>query len=424
MINFKNFNFALLIFFFFSNEANAYIDPGGISAFIQILFASVITSIIFLKSYINSFFKNFYNFFKDFQVFFRVLFLNKKTFIYCESNNYSIYFHEILKQFKKNKRDFIYLCKSKDENISRLNLEKETYIFNKDFFLLTLLSIIQCNNLILTTPDFGSHKLKLSRRIKNIIYVFHSAVSTNMIYNDTAFDSYNTICCVGDHHINELSEKFNISGVKNKLIKCGYPYLDYLISLAKKENYLKKNILFAPSWYPDNPNYYDDNYTLLISEIIKNNFKVIFRPHPEYFKRFETEFLKFTKNFSDTSNFIVNTDKSNYLSMEQSEFLITDWSGIAFEFAYAFKRPVIFINSPKKILNKNFSESKLTPIEILDREEIGEIFDNDLNKTNIVDLLIKIGNDKNVYLNKIEKNLKKNIYNIGSSTSIIESNLI
>ena len=75
-------------------------------------------------------------------------------------------------------------------------------------------------------------------------------------------------------------------------------------------------------------------------------------------------------------------------------------------------------------MNNNFSESKLTPIEILDREEIGEIFENDLNKTNIVDLLIKIGNDKNVYLNKIEKNLKKNIYNIGSSTSIIESNLI
>ena len=134
MVNLKNLNSILLIFIFFSTKANAYIDPGGISAFLQILFASVVTSIIFLKSYISSFFKNIYNFFRDFQVFFKVLFLNKKTFIYCESNNYSIYFHEILKQFKKNKRDFIYLCKSKDENISRLNLEKETYIFNKEFF--------------------------------------------------------------------------------------------------------------------------------------------------------------------------------------------------------------------------------------------------------------------------------------------------
>ena len=75
-------------------------------------------------------------------------------------------------------------------------------------------------------------------------------------------------------------------------------------------------------------------------------------------------------------------------------------------------------------MNKNFSKSKLTPIEISDREEIGVIFNNDSNKVNIVDLLIKIENDKNIYLNKIEQNLNKNIFNIGSSSSIIASNLI
>ena len=316
------------------------------------------------------------------------------------------------------------MCKSKDENISKLNLEQNACIFNNDFFLLTLLSIIECNNLILTTPDFGNYKHKLSKKIKNTVYIFHSAVSTHMIYNDKAFDNYNTICCVGNHHINELNEKFNISGLKNKLVKCGYPYLDYLISTAKKENYLKKNILFAPSWYPDNPNYYEDNYALLISEILKNNFKIIFRPHPEYYKRFEIEFLKFTENFANFSNFTVDTDKSNYLSMEQSEFLLTDWSGIAFEFAYSFKRPVIFINSPKKILNKDFSKSQFVPVEISDREEIGVVFDHDVDKTNIVGLLNKMSNEKEIYLKKIDHNLNKNIFNIGFSSSIIESNLI
>ena len=72
MVNLKNLNSILLIFIFFSTKANAYIDPGGISAFLQILFASVVTSIIFLKSYISSFFKNIYNFFRDFLVFFKV----------------------------------------------------------------------------------------------------------------------------------------------------------------------------------------------------------------------------------------------------------------------------------------------------------------------------------------------------------------
>ena len=50
MINFKKFNFLFLLYFFVTTHVHAYIDPGGISAFVQILFASIVTSIIFLNS--------------------------------------------------------------------------------------------------------------------------------------------------------------------------------------------------------------------------------------------------------------------------------------------------------------------------------------------------------------------------------------
>lgn len=412
------------MYFFFTTPVHSYIDPGGISAFIQILFASIITSIIFLKGYIKNIFQNIVNFSGDFRVFCKVLLLKQKTFIYCESNSYSIYFYEVLKQLKKNTKHFVYLCKSNDENIVKLNLEKQAYVFNGNFFLLSALSIIVCNNLILTTPDFGDNKLKLSKKIKNVVYIFHSAVSINMIYKNKAFNNYNTICCVGNHHINEFEEKFNMLGIKNKLVKCGYPYLDHLISNAKPDLYLKKNILFAPTWYPENPNYYEQNYSRLILEIIKNDFKVTFRPHPEYLKRFEKEFLKFTRNFSEFNNFTINVDINNYAAMEQSEFLLTDWSGIAFEFAYAFKRPVIFLDAPKKILNKEFTQSRRIPIEISDREEIGIILNNDTERNKITNLLNKITKEKALFREKINQNMNKNIFNIGSSSNVIELNLI
>ena len=109
---------------------------------------------------------------------------------------------------------------------------------------------------------------------------------------------------------------------------------------------------------------------LLNKEIVKNDFKVTFRPHPEYLKRFEKEFFKFTKNFSDFDNFITSVDSNNYPAMEKSEFLLTDWSGIAFEFAYAFKRPVVFLDAPKKILNTDFARFltsiKSSPMKILE----------------------------------------------------------
>jgi hypothetical protein len=48
--------FFLILIFFTSiqNPAYAYIDPGGVTAFIQLLFAGLITSFFFLKNTIKN----------------------------------------------------------------------------------------------------------------------------------------------------------------------------------------------------------------------------------------------------------------------------------------------------------------------------------------------------------------------------------
>jgi YidC/Oxa1 family membrane protein insertase len=104
--------------------------------------------------------------------------------------------------------------------------------------------------------------------------------------------------------------------------------------------------------------------------------------------------------------------------MQKANFLITDWSGIAFEYAYTFLRPVIFIEGPKKILNKNYSKFKNLPIEITDREELGEIW-NPKENYKVSDLVQKIKTNEILYQEKITKNLEKNIYNLGKSSEEI-----
>ena len=36
------------------------------------------------------------------------------------------------------------------------------------------------------------------------------------------------------------------------------------------------------------------------------------------------------------------------MSLYQSDLMISDWSGVAFEYAFAFNKPVIFCDVPKK----------------------------------------------------------------------------
>ena len=85
--------------------------------------------------------------------------------------------------------------------------------------------------------------------------------------------------------------------------------------------------------------------------------------------------------------------------------MITDWSGISIEYALITKRPVIFINTPKKINNKFFNDIKSEPIEIKIREKIGIVIEES-DLLNIDNYLKKL-TEKKFLKNKL-KMKKKN----------------
>ena len=53
--------------------------------------------------------------------------------------------------------------------------------------------------------------------------------------------------------------------------------------------------------------------------------------------------------------------------------MISEWSGAATEFAFGLKRPVIFIDTPKKIRNGSYKALDLEPLEVSIRSKIGKI---------------------------------------------------
>ena len=283
---------------------------------------------------------------------------------------------------------------------------------------------MKCDNLILTTPDIGN-KIKISKNCSKILYFFHSIVSTSMVYKKDAFYNYTHICCVGRHQIEELSVSLSSKKKNIKLFEVGYPYFDYLLEKKKEIKKLetdKKNVLIAPSWNPSSTYSHSYIYEKTITDLLKNQYKVTFRPHPEFIKRFTNDFNKFIQLFETEENFYINSDKNNFQILCNSDYLITDWSGIAFEYAYIFKRPVIFANVKKKVLNIDYDKYNQLPIEITEREEIGLIY-NIKGKDKILELINKINNNKSIYDKKIEDSLKRNIFNPGNSSSFI-ANLI
>src|SRR5690606_28612020 len=56
-----------------------------------------------------------------------------------------------------------------------------------------------------------------------------------------------------------------------------------------------------------------------------------------------------------------------------SDLMISDWSGAALEFALGLERPVIFVDVPRKVLNAEYQDLGIEPLEVTIRHEVGVV---------------------------------------------------
>ena len=122
----------------------------------------------------------------------------------------------------------------------------------------------------------------------------------------------------------------------------GFPRFDKL-----ENNNIKKQILIMPSWRENiqknefdlkNSKYFKGLNNLLNNkELIEyskiKGYKIIFKPHPNLFK--------FIHLFDLNENIVVDDEKTYNELFNESKLLITDYSSVAFDFAY-LKKPIIY----------------------------------------------------------------------------------
>jgi len=284
-------------------------------------------------------------------------------------------------------------------------------------FFLTLKAKI----LVMDMPDLDQFHIKRSKIYPvHYVYLFHSMFSIHSYLRNGAIDNYDTIFCVGPHHVNEVRETEKIYELKPKnLVKYGFGRLDTL--LQKKENFQITNsdtkdlIIIAPT-YGDN-NLLEKCGIKLIEILLKSNFRVILRPHLRTLKNSTKLIGSINEKFKKNPNFILEKGDIPFDSYHNSKCMISDWSGISLEYAFIFERPVIFIDVPKKVLNPNSSDISLEPIEISIRKKIGHVvLPNNLEE---IPLIIKdLEKNAQIFNKQIKEILSMTVYNIGESAKI------
>ena len=283
-------------------------------------------------------------------------------------------------------------------------------------FFLTLKAKI----LIMDMPDLQTFHIKRSKVYPvHYVYIFHSMFSTHSYLRKGALDNYDTIFCVGKHHEKEIRATEERYGLKEKkLIKYGFGRLDTLLQEKQKfqNTYTKdKNLILITPTYGEK-NLLQTCGKELIEILLKADFTVMLRPHYRIFKDSKKLINSIIENFGNHNNFILEKGVIPSDKFHNSKCLISHWSGISLEYAFTFERPVLFIDTPKKILNPDSGDITMEPIEISIREKIGHVVStNNLEK---IPEIIKNLENENLLSEQIRKIRSETVYNIGNSAKI------
>ena len=300
---------------------------------------------------------------------------------YSENENSMLIFKSLISELtNKHNLNICYVTSSKDESILKKPNNKIKSFFIGDGVVRTKFFLnLKAKILIMTMPDLETFHIKKSKVYPvHYVYLFHSMVSTHLIYRRSAFEHFDSIFCVGNYQLDEIRSTEKLYDLKPKnLIRYGYSHLDNLLEkyskriLLPKNNENKLHILLAPSWSDDG--LFENISEKVIDILLREGYKVTFRPHPMTQKKSKKKIDRMMEKFSKNESFLLEQNIFNFDSFLFSDIMITDWSGAALEFAFAFEKPVLFIDVPKKINNPEYEKIPQVPIEVSIREKIGKI---------------------------------------------------
>lgn len=298
----------------------------------------------------------------DYKRFFSVA--NKHLVFYSEKSGFYQYYEDLIQELLDRSNVVIHYVTSDPADkifdiAGRQPRIRPYYIGEKK--LITLMMKMDADIVVMTTPDLENFHIKRSYVRKDIEYIFvnHGLGSVNTEYRTGALDHFDTIYLNNDQDLREIRAWEAAKGLPEKrLVEYGYPLMDRLLREYEKlppraRDGGRKKIVIAPSWQPDN--IMEGCIEQILDGLRGNGYELTVRPHPQYMRHHAAEMKRLEEKYRDCPEEVrFDTGFSSFESVYGSDLLITDWSGVGWEFCFTACRPVLFIHTPMKIMNPEY----------------------------------------------------------------------
>ena len=264
--------------------------------------------------------------------------------IFADHKRYWNVFEPICDEFEERKTNIVYLTASPDDPAL-----KKTYNYVERRFIgegnkaYAALNSLHADIVLSTTPSLDVFYWKRSKNVKYYSHVAHAA-SDLTLYRMFGIDFYDSILISGDYQEKQLRALERVRNLPAKeIIMTGLPYLDVMkkrLETVGKIHNERPKVLLAPSWGPSA--LLSRFGRKMIDELLKTNYDIIIRPHPQSFTSEKEMIEDLMRSYPDGKRIEWNRDNDNFEVLRKSDIMISDFSGVMFDFCLVFDKPLIY----------------------------------------------------------------------------------
>ena len=317
--------------------------------------------------------------------------------IFSDSKRYWNVFKPVCDEFEKRGVDVEYWTMSEDDPAFSESYEhiKPKFIGegNKAF---SKLNIMNAGVVLATTPGLDVLQWKRSKNVDYYIHILHQPGDTTF-YRMFGLDYYDAVLISGEYEEKQLRDIEKLRNIrKRETCLTGITYLDTMKARyeATKDQTTErsdgtKTVLLAPTW--------GETAILsrfgekIISALVDTGYNIVIRPHPQSFESEKELMDRLQSKFPNSDKLQWNRDNDNFEVLKRSDIMITDFSGVMFDYALIFDRPFIYadIEFDKAPYDAAWLEEDMWTLRILpeigiplkeeDFGNIKEVIDNTVN---------------------------------------------
>lgn len=267
--------------------------------------------------------------------------------IFSDSKRYWNVFKPICDEFEARGVPLEYLTASEDDPALA-----EPYKHVKCLFLgegnraFAKLNFIKADIVLATTPGLDVLQWKRSPDVKYYVHVMHS-VNDPAEYRMFGLDYYDAVIFSGEYQVEQRRQLDIMRGLPEKeLPLLGQPYFDVMKARLEREGFPHtegKSVLLAPTW--GGSGILARFGKEILEALLQTGYHIIVRPHPQSFASEKELLERLMREFPESERLEWNRDNDNFEVLRRSDIMISDFSGVIFDYCLVFGRPVLYADT-------------------------------------------------------------------------------